>query len=266
MQKSNNEKYLFIYPIGDMKKRLIEKDKNIILILSKDYLKNIMILEKEKNEYIFIYSDDNKKDNLEMSIKYENNIQLVKNSKFHIINNIIPELKLSFFHSEILIVNRVKKCLYDEGFQIFSIKDETLIGVLEGPYDTPYENGYFLFKIILSDEFPLGRPPKFIFISVIFHPNISENGYVSIDIFQDKWGPALSVFDKMIYSIQSLLDDPNPDNFLNENAAKLYKENKTAYNQTVREYTSRFANYTQFQEDLKKLNLKIKIKTKNSKK
>ena len=62
----------------------------------------------------------------------------------------------------------------------------------------------------------------------------------------------------MIYSILLLLDDPNPDECLNENAAKLYKENKMNYNQTVREYTSRFANYKKFQEDLKKLNLKFR--------
>ena len=54
------------------------------------------------------------------------------------------------------------------------------------------------------------------------------------------------------------LDEPNPDKCLNENAAKLYKENKMAYNQTVREYTSRFENYKKYQEDLKQLNLKFK--------
>jgi hypothetical protein len=54
------------------------------------------------------------------------------------------------------------------------------------------------------------------------------------------------------------LDEPNPDECLNENATKLYKENKMAYNQTVREYTSRFENYKKYQEDLKQLNLKFK--------
>ena len=34
------------------------------------------------------------------------------------------------------------------------------------------------------------------------------------------------IFSKIIYSVQSLLDDPNVDLFINKNAAKLYKENK----------------------------------------
>ena len=40
--------------------------------------------------------------------------------------------------------------------------------------------------------------------------------------------------------------------------AKLYKENKIVYEQTVRQYTSQFSNYLKFQEDCKKLNLIIK--------
>ena len=256
MQKMDNEKYLFIYPIGDMKKKILEKDKNIILILLNDCMKNIMILEKGENEYIFIYSDYNKKDNSEIPTNFENNIKLNKNNQFHLTNNINPEINKGI-NNQHLYLKILNACLNYEGFQIYSLKDDTLIGVLEGPPDTPYENGYFLFKIIFPDDFPI-KPPKFIFISVIFHPNISEDGFVSIDIFQKDWTPALINLNLLIYSTQSLLDDPNPDEFLNEKAAKLYKENKSAYNQTVREYTSRFANYKKFQEDLQKLNLKFK--------
>ena len=61
----------------------------------------------------------------------------------------------------------------------------------------------------------------------------------------------------VIYSIQSLLDDLNPNDYINENAARLYKENKNDYDKIVREYTSLFANYSKFQEYIQKLNLKI---------
>ena len=54
-----------------------------------------------------------------------------------------------------------------------------------------------------------------------------------------------------------MLNDPNPDDFLNEAAAKLYKEDKKTYDKTVREYTSVFANYSKFLEDVKNLGLKI---------
>ena len=137
-----------------------------------------------------------------------------------------------------------------KGYQIFSLKKDTLIGVLEGPPNTPYENGYFLFKMLFPDDFP-SKPPKVIIISKIFHPNISEKGEVSFNILQDnileeRWSPPLWSFDKTIYPIQSLLDEPNPDNFLNEKAGILFKENRSIYDETVRSYTFLFPNYSKF--------------------
>ena len=71
------------------------------------------------------------------------------------------------------------------------------------------------------------------------------------------WSPALLKFRLIIYSIQSLLDDPNPDIFLNEKAAKLFKDDRKIYDKTVREYTSVFANYSKYLTDVNNLNLKM---------
>ena len=147
-------------------------------------------------------------------------------------------------------------CFNYEGFQIFSFKNDTLIGVLEGPPKTPFENGYFLFKIIFPND-SIFKPPKFIFISNIFHPNISEDGFVSIDILNENWSPWVASFNNLIYSVQSLLDDPNPDDFLNEKAAKLFKEDRNIYDKIVREYTYSFATYSKFLDKAKKMNLEI---------
>ena len=255
LQKLNNKNNLLIYRIGEMKKKLKEKDNFIIKILLNEYMKFITILEKGNQEYIFIFSDNKNKDKLETPIKFDENKVLNNNTKFHLINNIIPEVKISFNHK--CFFNRLKCSLNGEGFQIFSFKNDTLIGVLEGPINTPYENGYFLFKMIFSDDFPF-RGPQFIFFSPIFHPNISENGLVSADIFEGEWSPGISGFDSIIYHIYLLLNIPNPDDFLNENAAILLKKNKIVYEETVRKHTSQFANYSKFQEDCQKLNLKIR--------
>ena len=113
---------------------------------------------------------------------------------------------------------------------------------------------------MLPKDYPF-KVPQFYFLSTIFHPNISENGYASVDILDYEWSPALFRFEKIIYSIQSLLDEPNPDNFLNEIAANLYKKDKKIYDETVREYTSLFANYSKFLEDIQNMNIEInKIK------
>ena len=145
-----------------------------------------------------------------------------------------------------------------EGFQIFGLIEQSIFGILEGPPDTIYENGFFLFMIKYTNDYPF-KPPKFYFQTKIFHPNIDELGNVSVDILQyDNWNPLLSL-GKIILSVQSLLDDPNPDIFVNENAAKLYKENKTEYENTVRKYTSEYANFKIIQTELKKANFKMEL-------
>jgi len=253
-----NKKYIIKYTND-----LFKSDKNAIKIILKKNLKYIMILEKEKNKYIFIYSNNKDKEDINFINKFENNIEKNNLENFHIINNTIPEIKtkdslISIWNIRANLNNHI--CNNSSGYQILSFKHDTLIGVLEGPPNTIYENGYFLFKILLPEDYPL-RVPQFYFLSTIFHPNISENGYVSVDILDYWWSPALCRFEKIIYSIQSLLDNPNPDIFLNEIAANLYKKDKKIYDETVREYTSLFANYSKFLEDIKNMNIKInKIK------
>ena len=143
--------------------------------------------------------------------------------------------------------------LSNEGFQIYGIIGNKLIGVLEGPSGTSYEKGFFLFEIMISQNYPFIFG-KFYFKTKIFHPNIDESGLVSLDIFQAQWTPAL-VLEKCILSVQSLLDSPNPYDFLNEEAAKLYRENKIKYEKTVKEYTSKYANFITFENELSKYNL-----------
>ena len=219
-----------------------------------------MILESDKKEYIFIYSDKPKIKFEYKDLNINNNKSNKKVTKFKIVNNIRAENKLetSNFSYSKLMYKVLKLSLYNEGFQIYTLKYDTLYGVIEGPPNTPYENGYFLFKMIFPQDFNL-KPPLFSFITKIFHPNISENGVVSADVFQDQYSPILILLSSFIYSVMSLLDDPNPDIFINEIAAKLYKENKNEYEKTVKEYTSLFANYSIFQKDLKNLNLNYEV-------
>ena len=255
---SKNKKYLLVYPLGELNKNLLNNDENLKKILLISDLNCIMILEKENNKYIFIYSNRNKKD--EQKIEIPKNIQ-AKN--FHIINNTIPEFELNSLNSSLkkyypCFPRNLMDSFKCEGYQIFSLKNDTLIGVLEGPPKTPFENGYFLFKILFTENFPF-KPPHFIFITKIFHPNISEDGFVSADILQGQWSIALLPIRVVIYSIQSLLADPNPDVFLNEQAAKLCKENKEIYNKTVSVNTSLYANYSKFLEDIRNMNIIIKI-------
>ena len=129
---------------------------------------------------------------------------------------------------------------------------------MEGPPNTIYENGFFQFMMEFPNGFP-EKPLKFIFQTKIYHPNINSYGIVSVSILQDEYSAILVRFNKIIISIQSLLDDPNVDIFINQEAAKLYKENKKDYENTVREWTLKYANFDTVQNELKKLNFEMII-------
>ena len=165
---------------------------------------------------------------------YDKNKEFIKKGNL-LINSIEYEFNPSpyIFGGYYDIMNKeLKYCIFEMGFQIYSLVNDTLYGALEGPIFSPYQSGFFLFKIIYDDEY-IFKPPKFYFISKIFHPNIGEDGFVSINILQNKWSPIIKTI-SIIYSIQSLLDTPDTKFFLNQNAAKLYNENKNKYNEVVK--------------------------------
>jgi|TARA_B110000967_G_scaffold209018_1_gene263332 ubiquitin-conjugating enzyme E2 D/E len=108
-----------------------------------------------------------------------------------------------------------------------------------GPDDSPYQGGVFTLNIVFSNEYPF-KPPKCTFITKIYHPNINSQGGICLDILKDNWSPALTV-NKLLLSISSLLTDPNPDDPLEVEIAKLYKSNREEYNRRAKEFTLFYA-------------------------
>lgn len=110
---------------------------------------------------------------------------------------------------------------------------------LFGPVGTPYENGVFHIDVQIPSNYPF-HPPKVRFITRIFHCNTSPSGGICVDILKDKWNPALTL-SKVIMSISSLLSDCNPDDPLDADVAKLYKENRKLHDEKAREWTRIYA-------------------------
>jgi hypothetical protein len=59
----------------------------------------------------------------------------------------------------------------------------------------------------------------------MFHPNVYADGGICLDILQNRWSPTYDV-SAILTSIQSLLDEPNPNSPANSVAAQLYQENR----------------------------------------
>ncbi|XP_069756787.1 ubiquitin-conjugating enzyme E2 D4-like [Narcine bancroftii] len=110
---------------------------------------------------------------------------------------------------------------------------------ITGPCDSPYQGGVFFLTINFPADYPF-KPPKVVFTTKIYHPNINSNGSICLDILRSQWSPALTI-SKVLLSICSMLCDPNPDDPLVPEIAQMYKIYKEKYIKQARDWTQKYA-------------------------
>ena len=108
-----------------------------------------------------------------------------------------------------------------------------------GPEGSPYEGGVFYLRIDFPGDYPF-KPPKIVFQTRIYHCNINSTGGICLDILKEQWSPALTI-GKVLLSICSLMDDPNPDDPLVPDIARLLKADKDKHDECARVYTLKYA-------------------------
>ena len=121
-------------------------------------------------------------------------------------------------------------------------------GRVEGAKGTPFEGGYFHFKIEIPEQYPF-EPPEVKMITKVYHPNInSKTGSICVNILKKGvWVPTNSI-QSVLLSLQGLLTKPNPDSPLVGEINKVYLEDIDKYNETVREWVKLYAQNPEYNE------------------
>jgi len=116
----------------------------------------------------------------------------------------------------------------------------TWFAVIKGPEGSPFEGGTFKMKISIPDEYP-SVPPKIEFLTPVYHPNISSNGDICLDILEaEHWNECLTI-QKVILSIVSLMTDANPGDALCPDIGALYLRDRKKYDAIATEWTFKHA-------------------------
>eukprot|EP00057_Strongylocentrotus_purpuratus_P001945 XP_003723534.1 PREDICTED: ubiquitin-conjugating enzyme E2 D3 isoform X2 [Strongylocentrotus purpuratus] len=112
-------------------------------------------------------------------------------------------------------------------------------GTIMGPDDSPYKGGVFFLSIKLPEDYPI-MPPKVVFTTKVYHPNIHRSGKICLDILISEWSPTVTIA-QVFEAICLMLTDPNLDDPLVPDIARIYKNDKDFFNDQAKEWTLKYA-------------------------
>lgn len=120
-----------------------------------------------------------------------------------------------------------KTCLVD-----FPDPDDLLsFKLIISPDEGFYKGGRFVFSFKVGQGYP-HEPPKVKCDTMVYHPNIDLDGNICLNILREDWKPVLTV-NSIVYGLQYLFLEPNPEDPLNKDAAEVLQNNRRLFEQNV---------------------------------
>ena len=96
---------------------------------------------------------------------------------------------------------------------------------IEGPQDSPYEEGTFRLNVQIPERYPL-EPPRVRFLTPIYHPNIDSDGRICLDTLKmqphGSWSPSINL-NTLLLTIRVLMAQPNAEDGLVPDITEEYK-------------------------------------------
>jgi ubiquitin-protein ligase len=120
-------------------------------------------------------------------------------------------------------------------------EEDTLYICINGPKESPYENGFYWLRMVITKDYPF-KSPSVIFLTPIFHPNIEyESGSICLDAINEQWTPVFNFERIFTIMIPQLLSYPNPDDPFHLYASELLLKDSEKYNQIAKSINNKYA-------------------------
>ncbi|CAI4230696.1 unnamed protein product [Auanema sp. JU1783] len=112
--------------------------------------------------------------------------------------------------------------------------------ILLVPEKEPYNKGAFKINIDFPADYPF-KPPKILFATKIYHPNIDEFGKFCLSIITpENWKPATRT-EQVLMAILGLIQEPEPEHALRADLAEEYTKDPKKFFKMAEEYTKKHA-------------------------
>ncbi|KAH8305294.1 hypothetical protein KR018_012361 [Drosophila ironensis] len=132
------------------------------------------------------------------------------------------------FSADISELNLPKTCTTE-----FPDPDDLLnFKLIISPDEGFYKDGRFVFNFRVGSNYP-HEPPKVKCATQVYHPNIDLEGNVCLNILREDWNPVLTI-NSIVYGLQFLFLEPNPEDPLNKEAADVLQTNRRQFEYNVK--------------------------------